>query len=69
MPCCLLCFDDSLVSDNPAELRHGKFEVSMLDTLTINQPVCLLAYCCTPCCAYQTRMDVLDDNIARYVCC
>ena len=69
MPCCLLCFDDSPVVDNPRELRANKFDVSMLDTLTINQPVCLLAYCFGPCCAFQTRMDILDGNIERYICC
>lgn len=67
--CCLMCFDDSPIPDDPKAFRPNTFQISMMEACYKNQPVCLVAYLCPPCCAYSTRMNVLDKDISRYTCC
>lgn len=44
-------------------------QISMMDGLTHNQPICCLTYCLPFCSAYYTRYRVLDGDMSRYVCC
>lgn len=69
MVLCLLCFDDSPIENDPKQGREGMFKISMMDTLTTNQPVCCLSYMLPCCCAYKLRKDILDGDMTRYTCC
>lgn len=83
--CCLICFDDSPIPDDPKVVlcfcssfaviiflqafRPNTFQISMMDGITQNQPVCCLTYFLPCCSAYYTRYRVLDSNMSRYTCC
>lgn len=69
MVCCLLCFSDEPVPDDPKAGRVNQFQITMMDGLCKNQPVCCLTCFCAPCSAYYTRYRVLDGDMTRYVCC
>jgi len=69
MACCLLFFNDAPIPTDPRAFRPHEFQISMMEGLTKNQPVCCLAYFCAPCCAYYTRYRVLDNDLSRYTCC
>ena len=49
--------------------RPNTFQISMMEALVKNQPVCLVTYCCPCCCAMYTRYRVLDSDMTRYRCC
>eukprot|EP01038_Epipyxis_sp_PR26KG_P012686 gene12686-17009_t len=69
MVCCLLCFDDSPIPQDPKGFRRNQFQLSMMDTLSSNQPACCLSYF-LPCCAsYYIRYKTLDGDMTRYTCC
>mmetsp|Transcript_6531 Transcript_6531/g.5858 ORF Transcript_6531/g.5858 Transcript_6531/m.5858 type:complete len:210 (+) Transcript_6531:49-678(+) len=69
MACCLLCFDDAPLEDDPKGNRPYKFQISMMDSLTKGQPVCCLTYFC-PCCVNMwIRYKVLDKDMRKYTCC
>lgn len=49
--------------------RPNTFQISLVDGLTQNQPVCCLTYLLPCCSAYYTRYRTLDGNMTRYTCC
>ena len=55
MVCCLLCFSDKPVDDDPKGQRPNEFQITMMDGLTKNQPVCCFSCLCAPCSAIWTR--------------
>ena len=55
MVCCLLCFSDKPVDDDPKAHRPNEFQITMMDGLTQNQPVCCVTCFCAPCSAIWTR--------------
>lgn len=67
--CCLLCFSPDPIEDDPRQSRVNQFQISMMEGLYKNQPVCCLTYCCPPCSAYLVRYRVLNEDMSRYSCC
>ena len=50
-------------------MRIVFFQISLLEGLYKNQPVCCCTYLLPCCAAYYTRHRVLDGDMSRYVCC
>lgn len=69
MVCCLFCFDDSPLPDDPRNNRHGKFQISMLQATYIGQPTCICTYCFPCCMNYYIRYKVLNKDMSKYTCC
>ena len=67
--CFLFCFSADPIPNDPKAGRTDHFQISMMEGLNKNQPVCLLTCCCAPCSAYYTRYKVLDGDLSRYTCC
>lgn len=69
MTCCLLCFSDEPIEDDPRNKRTNRFQISMVEGLYTNQPWCCLTFLCPCCSAYYTRYRVLDGDMSKYICC
>jgi hypothetical protein len=65
----LFCFDDSPIPNDIRNNRDGSFQISMMDTLTHNQPICLFSYMMPCCFAFHTRYEILQGDMTRYSCC
>lgn len=69
MACCLMFFSDDPIDGDAKSGRPNRFQLSLMDGLTHNQPWCLLTFLCPPCATYYSRYRVLDGDMSRYTCC
>ena len=69
MACCLLLFSPEPIEGDIRQHRPNTFQISLMEGLYKNQPVCCCTYLLPCCAAYYTRHRVLDGDMNRYVCC
>ncbi|CAM9190063.1 unnamed protein product, partial [Ectocarpus fasciculatus] len=62
-------FSDDPIDGDAKSGRPNRFQLSLMDGLTHNQPWCLLTFLCPPCATYYSRYRVLDGDMSRYTCC
>ena len=69
MACCLFCFSDEPVENDPRLINQSAFDITMAEAIYKGQPNCCLSYCFPCCFNYYTRYEVLDKDLSNYSCC
>ena len=69
MVCCLLCFDDSPVDDDPRAGFQREWEAGLQDAACASPTFCCCGLFCPGPTAYYLRQQVLGGDMRQYTCC
>ena len=69
MVCCLLCFDDGPIDNDPRQNYANKFKTDMMGATAADPICCIMSFCCLPCAQIKLRKDVLNGDMGQYKCC